>query len=106
MKKLRILDRIILPSVLKQEGNYIYITLRSDILKKVNLTQEEVTKFELITQENGAVTWPLKFSSLEFDVEFSELELNEIKLALQSLDSQGKITEENKRLYEIFILNK
>lgn len=87
-------DRIHLPSILKTEGSYIYLTIRKDIIEKLALTQEELKKYEVKEvkegKQKGWLTWNKKTPSY-FDFSFTELEKNEIKLALEKLDKEEKL---------------
>lgn len=88
-------DRIHLPSILKTEGNYSYLIIRKDIIKKLAISQEEVKKYEIKEIEEGFqkgwLSWNEKGASSKFSYDFTELEKNEIKLALQKLDKEEKL---------------
>lgn len=87
-------DRIHLPSVLKTEGSYSYLIIRKDIIEKLQITQEELKKYEIKEvqggEKGGWLTWNKKTPS-HFDFSFTELEKNEIKLALEKLDKEEKL---------------
>lgn len=87
-------DRIHLPSILKTEGSYSYLIIRKDIIEKLQITQEELKKYEIKEvqggEQSGWLTWNKKTPS-HFDFSFTELEKNEIKLALEKLDKEEKL---------------
>jgi len=87
-------DRIHLPSILKTEGSYSYLIIRKDIIEKLQITQEELKKYEIKEvqggEKGGWLTWNKKTPS-HFEFSFTELEKNEIKLALEKLDKEEKL---------------
>lgn len=105
-KELTILERILIPNIFKQEGNYIYMTIKADVNKKVSLSQEEFVEFGVKIVGDNRLTWNSEFSDKKFEIDFSELELNELKSACEELDKNMKLSDENKSLYEKFVLGK
>ena len=104
--QLNLSDRIHLPSVLKTEGSYMYLTVRKDIIEKLALTQEEFKKYEIKEVQEGIqkgwlVSNQKKVPS-HFDISFTELEKNEIKLALEKLDKDEKLPEYLQDAFEKF----
>lgn len=103
-KELTILDRVILPSILKKEGNYVSMILNKDIKKKTELTQDELVKFKFRTLSNGNVAWELPEDTKDaFDVEFTESEKAEITSCLSKMEQENKLTEDHIHLYELFL---
>jgi len=92
--KLNLKERISMFSLCPTEGTDIITqTLVRDILKKVELSQEEIKKINLRPQENGkGVQWdepnvlPLK------NVTFSELEIGLLKSRVAKLDEEKKVS--------------
>lgn len=101
-QKLTLLDRVILPNVLKNEGTYMQMVINVDIRKKCQLTQEEFKEFE-ITQRGEQIRWNEKGSKASFTIEFTDLEQNEIRNSLKELDEKGKLTEDMVPIYKIFV---
>lgn len=100
---LSLLERVILSgSVLSNMGSYEYLILKKDILNKIAVTQEELKKFEIKSTEQGGLSWNEKGSKSKFEIEFSDMEKNEIKLSLKKLSDEKKLTDEMFSLYEIF----
>ena len=106
MKKvsIKLLDKIMLPSILKKEANYETMIINLDIKKKVEVTQDELLKYNIKSLENGGLTWNKEGSEAEFELEFTEMEASKIKEALKELNDSNKLTEELINLYKIFVL--
>jgi len=100
--KLTILDRVILPSILKKEANYMTLIINKDIKKKIELTQDELVKFKFKTVGQG-LTWSLPEDMEDsFSFSFTSSEVTEIFDCLNKLNSENKLTEEHTHLYETF----
>ena len=100
--KLTVLDRVMLPSVLKKEANYMTLIINKDIKKKVELTQDELVKFKFKTVGQG-LTWSLPEDMEDsFNFSFRDSESTEIFDCLNKLNSENKLTEELTNLYAIF----
>jgi len=100
--KLTVLDRVILPSVLKKEANYMTLIINKDIKKKVDLTQDELVKFKFKSIGQG-LTWSLPEDMEDsFSFSFTATEVTEISECLNKLNSENKLTEELINLYTIF----
>lgn len=100
--KLTVLDRVMLPSVLKKEANYMTLIINKDIKKKVDLTQDELVKFKFKSVGQG-LTWSVPEDIEDsFSYSFTNSETTEIFDCLNKLNSENKLTEELTHLYEIF----
>lgn len=95
------LERILIPNILKKESDYKSLIVTSDLKKKVQLTQDEIKKFELRT-EGQSLVWNEKGAKSIVQYELTEFEKLEIKLALQKLDEEKKLSAELISLYEKF----
>jgi hypothetical protein len=100
--KLTLLDRLMIPGVLKKEGNYSQMIINKDITKKCQLTQKELKDFE-ITEFGPQLRWNEKGSKATFLIEFSELELNEIREGLKKINDENKLSVDLVPIYEIFV---
>ena len=99
---LNLLDRIVLPSILKKEADYKTLILNKDINGKVQLTQAELKKYGV--EFNGTqMFWNEAGKNAKFEIEFSEFEKIEIQAALKKLDEDKKLTAEYLNLYELFV---
>lgn len=101
-QKLTLLDRLIIPNVLKKEGSYSQMIINADIRKKCQLTQKELKDFE-VTEFGPQIRWNEKGSKASFTIEFTDLEQNEIRNSLKELDEKGKLTEDMVPIYKIFV---
>ena len=97
---MKILERILLESIIPNEANYTDLVLGRDIKKKVALTQDEILKHEVTVLENGSIEW--KNETEDFAIEFSDLEKGLIKKTLEKLNSENKLNFQLISLYEMF----
>lgn len=107
--QLSILERIIIPAILSNEGSYEQRIITRDLKNKVSLTQDEIKKFEVKTVGEGLearLQWNSKGILHKVDMQFTTLEETEIRLALEKLEKDKKLTDDLIRLYEIFVLKK
>lgn len=98
---LTLLERILIPSILKKEADFKTLIINKDLTGKVGLTQEELKKFGVTFNEKG-LSWNEKGINAKFDYEFTEFERLELKLALTKLDEDKKLTIDHLSLYEKF----
>jgi len=93
---LGILDRIMITShLLPKEGNIIDLTIAKDISKKVVLTQDEITKYEVKGRDDGGLTWGKKGTAYKKKIQFSNAEHELMKKQVELLDRQNGITSES-----------
>jgi len=100
--KLTLLDRLMIPSILKKEGNYSQMIINKDITKKCQLTQKELKDFEVV-EFGPQIRWNEKGTKASFQIDFTELELKEIRDGLKKLNDENKLTTELIPVYEIFV---
>lgn len=100
--KLTLLDRLMIPSILKKEGNYSQMIINKDITKKCQLTQKELKDFEVV-EFGPQIRWNEKGTKASFQIDFTELELKEIREGLKKLNDENKLTTELIPVYEIFV---
>lgn len=100
--KLLLSDRIILnfTDLLPKKGKFEEMVAVEDIAKKVKLTQEDFKKYNIRTNENGAIV--CDSTEEEFDYEFTELELAAIKKALKNAEEKGELFRDYLHLYRLF----
>jgi hypothetical protein len=97
--KLNVLERITLLQVLPTEGSYITFQILISLKKSLSFTEKEIKEFN-INEKEGRVTWK---KSEDKEIEVGEKATDIIKTALEKLDKEGKINEQNITLYEKFI---
>lgn len=100
-------DRINLPSIFASEGSYEFLIIKKSIIDKVAIKESEVSKYEIKTitegERKGWIQWNKEGLDAKFDYDFSELEKNEIKLALKKLSEDKKLNDVTLSLYEKFV---
>lgn len=102
-KELNLLDRLIVPNLLKTKTSFDIILINDDILEKIKLTQKELLDYQIKVTESG-VNWNDKGGKAMKSIEFTELEINEIKEGLTILHTEKAMTREYKGLYQKFCL--
>lgn len=96
------MERVILPNILPETGNYVGLIMNKSITSKVELTVEEIEKYGVTPTETGGLRWNPKDVPESFEVEFSEKELEVIKTSIQRWDKEEKLTKEYITIYEKF----
>lgn len=98
MKKinLSIIDRLILPQLLPQQGGKIEMLLANSLTKMIDFSPEEISEYGLKDQ-NGYVTWS---NGKEVDYEFTPEQVDLLKSVSKRADEEGKITQQNLPLIE------
>lgn len=103
-KKLQMIDRITLPSVLPTKGGFEKLIVVEDIKKKIMLTQEDIEKYT-ISSRGDKIFWTIPEGEQdEFEYEFTSLELSLLKEALKELDTKQELTTDMTGLYKLFVL--
>lgn len=97
--KLNPIERIVLTGSLPKESDLKTMWIVKDIKEKIKLTQDEIAKFN-IKQSNEGVIVEKNDQKREF--EFTPLEQNEIKLMLEKLSKEKKVSESHISLFESF----
>lgn len=99
--KLSLQERMSIPGILSKEGDFKTIIVNKDLKAKIAITQAEIKKFNFQVK-GDVVLADQKSANYTVEYDFTELEKLELKLALQKLDADKKITEEYISLYEKF----
>lgn len=102
--KLGVADRIQLSSVLPGKDNYINLMLRDSVLSAVKFSREEIEDWSIKTTEGG-ITWD-GGKEKEIEADFSDVEVEYLRVALEKLNSEKSLTPENFNLYKIFVVDK
>lgn len=100
--KLSLRDRIILTTIFPKETSFEKMIIKKEILKKIDITPDEVKEYEIVSSEKG-IQWNIKGSEKKVEFELSESELNFIATLLKELSTQEKITDELYDIYKLFI---
>lgn len=90
-----LLDRIALTETLPTRDSFMNLSLRRDILNKIQITGKERSKYGIEVTESGIQYKPNKD---KFSYPFSESEINYLKQKLRGLSAQGILPDE---LFEV-----
>lgn len=96
--KLSVLERITLMGILPAEGSLITFRILSDLKKHLSFTEAEMKEFK-IEQKGERIFWS---KSDDVEVEIGEQAQIIIQAALQKLDKEGKVNDNNISLFEKF----
>ena len=112
-KKLGIKDRLIIPTILPEEGGLVAQRICKDIRKKVGLSQDEmksVNMRDVRNKEGGSsVVWDTQkkdgtpIPEPTITVVFTGAELSLIAEQIGKLDKAGKVNQENLETCEKFL---
>ena len=94
--KLNIVERLLLPQLLPQQGGKIEMLLCNSIIKKIEFSAAEISDFGL-KDDNGNVTWT---NSVEKEFEFTPEQVELLKSASKSADEGKRINRQNLSLIE------
>ena len=99
--KFTLKDRVILPGILPIKGTFTDLLLRKDVVKKVELSQEEIGKFN-VRSEGASLRWDLPEKDF-FEFTFTDPEKNYIKTSLEDLNKRKELNVEHVDLYAMFV---
>jgi hypothetical protein len=100
--ELKVLDRLMILSVLPKEGNIVTLRLRQDLIKKVGLSAAEMDEYEVAQSAEGGVKWnPTKAKVVNLD--FSDSEKAVIRDALKQKDADKLLTDSHLSVWEMFV---
>ena len=102
--KLQILERITLQGLIPVEGNYITYGLIKQMRTELSFTEKEIKDCKII-QTGDRITWDDKKDKPK-EIEIPETVLSMIVLALEKLEKEEKLNDNNISLYEKFIVSK
>ena len=91
--KLTMQDRLLFGSLYPQQSNILEQTIIRDIDKKVGIKQEEIKKYKIV-QKESVFTWD-KDTPKEFEIEFSQVEIDLLKKQVKRLDKKNEISQSN-----------
>ncbi len=87
-----------------QEGDILFMRVRNKLLEKTSLSEEEITKFEMVTLEDGRTKWNPDMPQ-EAEVEITDIEHGIIKDFMVKRNQEHKLTPDHVSLYEKFVEN-
>ena len=101
MKSLSIVNRISLRVNLPKIGGSVALSLKESIVDKIKITSDEIEKYELKDAERG-IQMSKDGLAAEFDIDFSDPELDLIKKHLRKMDDEEKLNDAAYALFKIF----
>ena len=94
-------ERLVLMSVIPQEGDFITLKVIRKLQEDLSFSEEEHKKYKFVQEENR-VSWNDK-ADLNKEMEIGEKAKDIIVLALSKLNEEKKLKFEHFSLYEKFI---
>ena len=98
---LTVRERLILQSVLPQEGDFLTLRVLRKLQEDLSFTEEELAKYKFV-QSEGMVTWDDKVEQGK-EIEIGRKANDIIVLALSKLNEQKKLRMEHFDLYKRFV---
>lgn len=98
---LSILERLSVIHALPKEGDYATLKILTDLRMSLSFTEEEMKKWEIITNEQGGISWSEKAEEVEIPI--GEKATDIIVAGFKKLDSEKKLQEDMVSAYEKFI---
>lgn len=102
--KLQLTDRIVMNGLLPGKGTYSDLIVEKDIKKKVELTQEEIVKYNVKDLSDGRITW--KPTEDTFEIAFTELEKDFVCKQLKQLDEKKELILAHMGVWDLFMKSK
>jgi len=108
MKKLNVLERIVLMGILPANASYANYKIITELKAALSFSEKELKKFgikELTDPKTGKghTTWFQTANTQFKDIQMGEKVKEIIKVELEKLDKEGKINQDNISLYEKFV---
>lgn len=92
--KLTIKERLIFEEILPAQGRKIEMILCNDLLKKIEFSPEEISRYQLTDQGGGRVIWNQEKEE-DKDINLTEEQVILLKKASEQIDESGKVTRYN-----------
>lgn len=99
--KYTVTDRIMLNSILPQEGAYEDLVIIKSIREKMQFSEKEIEKYKIKTLPNGHSSWDPGKDIFEF--EFSSGQKALLRKQLVKMSEEKKLVENHVSLYEEFV---
>ncbi|MCH7525141.1 MAG: hypothetical protein IIC74_09055 [Bacteroidetes bacterium] len=91
--ELTIKDRLLVAHLYPKESNLVTQILVKDIITKVEITQDDVKKYSIVSNAKGIV-WN-KDLDKAIDIILTDKEISFLQGQIKRLDGENKITQEN-----------
>lgn len=92
--KFNIVERILLPQMIKtaiKQGNLIEMMSVEHIIKKMSFDEDEISKFELKTLDNGNISWNTK-TAIDKEITFTKEQIDILNKTINYYD-ENKLIE-------------
>ena len=99
--ELSVRERLVLLSVLPQEGNFITLKVVRQLREALSFSEEELKQYQFV-QSEGRVTWDDKAEQVK-EIEIGEKAMDIISEALKKLNEDKKLKDEHFTIYEKFV---
>lgn len=101
--ELTLLERIVLQSILPKEGDFITFRLIKELRTELSFTEAEIKEFG-IRQEGDRLMWDTDKTRPK-NIEIGDTVKSIIVNALNKINEDGKVNDENYTLFEKFVNN-
>ena len=99
--KLTFLDRLVIPAVLPQKGDFAEMIARKELLDKINPTQKDLEEYKVTTNKDGRIQWDGEVEAKDF--ELTEREIEFIKKGFKEKDDTKELTPDMVEAYQTFM---
>lgn len=92
--KFNVVERILLPQMIKtaiKQGNLIEMMSVEHIIKKMSFDEDEISKFELKTLDNGNISWNTK-AAIDKEITFTKEQIDILNKTINYYD-ENKLIE-------------
>ena len=104
--KVTLVERIQILTLLPEKGDLKTLRIVKDIESKLVITQDEIVNYNFkLTEDGKAYSWNEEGRAATLDVEFTNLELDEIKKVLKALETKQELSKSLLDLYIKFVEN-
>ena len=105
--KLNLQERLIFLQLLPRENNLSTLKIIRKVSDDIGITEEEYKEYKMKPLEDGRVSFDPVKSQIEKEFEIGEIVHQLIKVALEKLDQDRKLTQEHVPIYDkIFEISK
>lgn len=104
--KLKMLDRVMLPTLLPVNGDITLIKQVASLKTKVSFTHDEISVYKISRDMDGRVMWDSAADKTSYEAEFTASDIKIISEALKELNKKKALTVDHLDLYKLFVENK
>ena len=100
--KLSLTERLQFVTLLPEKGDFVTLTLKADIVRKIALTQEEITEWEVKSSDGHSFTWNAE-KAQDKEIDFTEAEKALVVRKLKELDAAQALDDVTYAFHKRFI---